>query len=104
MAKLEAELFLSGNWKNYQDLEDSLSMPELVITLEAQREAIYEQRKFAAALKGVNIDEGGEDPLAEARKANSSKLASDEDNLNMKLSPDDILSDKKFGLIRHEVI
>ena len=34
LAKLEAEVFLLGIWKDYEDLETSLSMPELSATLE----------------------------------------------------------------------
>ena len=33
LAKLEAEVFLLGIWKDYQELETSLSMPELMATL-----------------------------------------------------------------------
>jgi hypothetical protein len=37
-------------------MEDSLSMPELVAVLEAKQKEDYENKKFFAALKGVNID------------------------------------------------
>jgi hypothetical protein len=33
-------------------------MPELVATLEAKRKSDYDERKFMAALKGINLDEG----------------------------------------------
>lgn len=57
LAKLEAEVFLLGIWKDYQDLEASLSMPELVATLESKRELDYQEKKFFAAIQGVDLDE-----------------------------------------------
>ena len=56
LAKLESEVFLLGIWKDYEELESSLSMPELSETLNAKREDIYNQRKFMAALKGIDMD------------------------------------------------
>lgn len=56
LAKLEAEVFLLGIWKDYEELEESLSMPELTATLESKREAEYEDRKFLAAIQGVDLD------------------------------------------------
>jgi hypothetical protein len=46
-----------GIWKDYQELEDSLSMPELVATLEAKRNKDHEEKKFMAAIQGINLDE-----------------------------------------------
>ena len=57
LAKLESEVFLVGIWKDYQDLELSLSMPELVATLGSRRELDYEEKKFLAAIQGINLDE-----------------------------------------------
>lgn len=72
LAKLEAEVFLLGIWKDYQQLETSLSMPELMITLEQKRELDYQEKKFLAAMQGVDLDESSgrkeEDPW-EAMKA-----------------------------------
>jgi hypothetical protein len=56
LAKLESEVFLLGIWKDYQQLELSLSMPELLITLESKRELDYQEKKFLAAIQGVDID------------------------------------------------
>jgi hypothetical protein len=56
LAKLEAEVFLLGIWKDYQQLELSLSMPELLITLESKRELDYQEKKFLAAIQGVDLD------------------------------------------------
>jgi len=72
LAKLEAEVFLLGIWKDYQQLETSLSMPELMITLEQKRELDYQEKKFFAAMQGVDLDQSTgqkeEDPW-EAMKA-----------------------------------
>jgi hypothetical protein len=56
LAKLEAEVFLLGIWKDYQELEISLSMPELMATLEVIRELDYTEKKFLAAIQGVDLD------------------------------------------------
>jgi hypothetical protein len=56
LAKLESEVFLLGIWKDYQHLELSLSMPELLATLESKRELDYQEKKFLAAIQGVDID------------------------------------------------
>lgn len=54
--KLEAELFLLGIWKDYEELETSLSMPEISATLNAKREMDYNEKKFFAAIQGVDLD------------------------------------------------
>jgi hypothetical protein len=56
LAKLEAEVFLLGIWKDYDELEKSLSMPELMITLSTRRELNYDEKKFLAAMQGVDLD------------------------------------------------
>lgn len=56
LAKLESEVFLLGIWKDYQELELSLSMPELIATLEIGREMDYTEKKFLAAIQGVDLD------------------------------------------------
>ena len=56
LAKLESEVFLLGIWKDYHELELSLSMPELLATLASKRELDYEEKKFLAAIQGVDLD------------------------------------------------
>ena len=56
LAKLESEVFLLGIWKDYEELESSLSMAELTETLNAKREAEYNDKKFMAAMQGVDLD------------------------------------------------
>jgi hypothetical protein len=57
LAKLEAEVFLLGIWKDYQELEMSLSMPELMLTLSQKRELDYEEKRFLAGVQGIDLDE-----------------------------------------------
>ena len=58
----KSEVFLLGIWKDYDELERSLSMSELMITLEAVRDLDYSEKKFLAAMQGVDLDaESGKD-------------------------------------------
>ena len=56
LAKLESEVFTLGIWKNYEELELSLSIPELMQTLSSKRDLDYEEKKFLAAIQGVDLD------------------------------------------------
>jgi hypothetical protein len=56
LAELESETFLLGIWKDYAELEESLSMPELTSILTAKREKEYQEKKFFAAIQGIDID------------------------------------------------
>lgn len=70
LAKLESELFLLGIWKDYEELENSLSMPELTSTLEIKRELDYSEKKFLAAIQGVDLDkQSGQKDAWEEMKA-----------------------------------
>ena len=60
LAKLESEVFLLGIWKDYEQLESSLSMPELISTLSVKRELDYAEKKFVAAIQGVDLDKNTE--------------------------------------------
>jgi hypothetical protein len=56
LASLEAEVFILGIWKNYEELEEQLSMPELIKTITQKREDEYRNKKFFAAMKGIDLD------------------------------------------------
>ncbi|MBM3910138.1 MAG: hypothetical protein FJ356_00640 [Thaumarchaeota archaeon] len=56
LVKLESEVFTLGIWKNYDDLESHISMPELMAIISGRRELDYEEKKFLAAIQGVDID------------------------------------------------
>jgi len=55
-------------WKDYEELEHSLSMAELNATLAAKRDADYQQQKFHAALQGVDLDSQSGKPEDEEPK------------------------------------
>ena len=57
LAQLESEVFLVGIWKNYDELESSICLEELMKILSTTRELNYEEKKFLAALKGIDLDE-----------------------------------------------
>jgi hypothetical protein len=57
LAKLESEVFLLGIWKNFDELETSISIEELMQILSITRELDYEEKKFLAAIQGINLDE-----------------------------------------------
>lgn len=87
-----------GIWSNYEVLEESLSMPELFLTLEAINDAKHEDRKFAASLKGINLDEDNGENKWEEIKARAFSGGRTND-------PNDILSytgrraaEKGFGI------
>jgi hypothetical protein len=47
---------LVGAWKDFEEMELTLSLPELEAILDAARKRERERQKFQAALKGVNLD------------------------------------------------
>lgn len=60
LLKLESEVFLLGIWKNYEELESNISMPELMEILSQTRELDYEEKKFLAAIQGVDIEKNAD--------------------------------------------
>ena len=60
LAKLESEIFVLGIWKDYYELEKSLSMPELMTTLASKRDLDYQEKKFLAAIQGIDLDSASE--------------------------------------------
>lgn len=56
LAEIEAEVFLLGIWRDYDELESSMSMPEILATLGAKRDLDYQEKKFLAAMQGVDLD------------------------------------------------
>jgi len=70
LAELESEVFLLGIWKDYEELETSMSMPELTSTLKIKRELDYQNKRFLAAIQGVDLDkESGKQNAWEDMKA-----------------------------------
>ena len=83
LAKLESEVFLLGIWKDYNELESSLSMQELTAILNVKREEDYAHKKFLAAMQGVDLDKGKENSNAweemKARVFSGGKAANSKD-------------------------
>jgi translation initiation factor 1 (eIF-1/SUI1) len=69
LAELESEAFLLGIWKDYSELENSLSMPELTSILTAKREKDYQEKKFLAAIQGIDIEKNKKSNAWEEMKA-----------------------------------
>jgi hypothetical protein len=69
LAQLEAEAYQLGIWKNFDELENSLSMPELVMILETINDQRYQYYKFLAAMQGVDLDKGNKQDEWEKMKA-----------------------------------
>jgi hypothetical protein len=99
LAKLESEAFLLGIWKDYEELEKSMSMPEIMSTLSVKRELDYAEKKFLAAMQGVDLDkQSGKQNEWEAMKARVYSKGTTQD-------PNDILAlqgqnaaNKGFGI------
>lgn len=85
LPKLEAEVFMTGIWKNFEELEESISMPELLLILSTKRDLDYEEKKFNAALQGVDLDKQSNKSNAweemKARVFSKGKAASADDIL-----------------------
>ena len=58
-----------GAWKNFKELEENLSLPELEQILASAQDIEYQNRKFAAALKGVDLDENASNARFDEIKA-----------------------------------
>jgi len=56
LVSLESEVFLLGIWKDYEELESCLSLPELTEILNTKREIDYSEKKFLAAMQGIDLD------------------------------------------------
>jgi hypothetical protein len=56
LAKLESEVFLLGIWKDYSELEESLSLSEIISIISSKRELDYQEKKFFAAIQGVDLE------------------------------------------------
>ena len=76
---LEAEVMLTGNWKNIEELEEVISLDELNLLVNALREKEHRHNRFMAALKGIDIDEGSSESAEErferAKRRAESKLS-----------------------------
>lgn len=60
---------LLGIWKSIVELEEHITLKELEAILEAKYDHERRQQKFAAALKGINIDGPAEDDVKDRFEA-----------------------------------
>jgi len=77
-----------GIWKDFAELEDNLSMPELTAILKASRDANHSERRFLAAIQGIDLDEATEEQenqweALKARVASGGKAESSKDILSL---------------------
>jgi len=86
LAELEAEIFPIGAWKNFEELEASITMPELIQLLEQKRDERYNEHKFFAAIQGVDLDK--QSKKTDAWEEMKSRVFSGGQTNN----PDDIIS------------
>lgn len=56
IVKLESEVFTLGIWKNFDELESSLCISELITLLTVKREQDYDHKRFLAAIQGIDLD------------------------------------------------
>ena len=50
-----------GKWKNYNELEENLCVDELIAILNAIRDKEQRERKFLAAIQGIDLDDDQQD-------------------------------------------
>ncbi|QJD50805.1 tail assembly chaperone [Streptomyces phage Bmoc] len=49
-----------GIWKNFEEIEENLTLAELEKLLEVKRDQDFQEKKFVAALKGISLDDPNE--------------------------------------------
>jgi hypothetical protein len=65
-----------GIWKNFEELEESVTLDELNLLLKAAHEARHKDHRFAAALKGIDIDKDErENRFEQIQKRANARLA-----------------------------
>jgi hypothetical protein len=91
LVKLESEIFVLGAWKNFDELESNISMPELLAIIESIRELDYSEKKFLAAMQGVDLDESKNKNEPDPWEAMKARVASQVSGIGNG-DPNDILS------------
>jgi hypothetical protein len=89
LVSLESEVFLLGIWKDYEELESCLSLPELTEILNTKRDIDYNEKKFLAAMQGVDLDkQGGREDEIDPWEAMKARVFSG----GQSVDPDDVVS------------
>lgn len=68
---------MAGHWKNFDELESNLSIEELNAVVDAIRKKDYEEKKFLAALQGVDLEEQSREP-EDVSDLSNSRLSKEE--------------------------
>lgn len=76
LAKIESEVFLLGIWKDYAELESSMSMPEILSTIGSKRELDFEEKKFMASIQGVELKGADEEDEVDPWQAMKARVFS----------------------------
>lgn len=72
-----------GSWKSLEELEENVTLDELMAVLSKARDMRFEERKFLAGLQGHRLDAGdsGEDdeldPVERAKRRVANKIAAE---------------------------
>mgnify|MGYP000326896546 CR=1 FL=1 len=99
LAALLGEVFLLGNWKNYNELEENLSMPELIQTLKSAQKKDTDNKRFLAAMQGVDLDvdeDKKEGPTFEDVRRRALGIEADESDIVSLQGP--LAAEAGFGL------
>lgn len=75
LLRLEEYVFQLGSWKSIEELEDSVNLEELHRLVMAQRRKEHEERAFAAAMKGVELEPFNDPDYADVRTPEEIKEA-----------------------------
>jgi len=72
-----------GNWKNFEELEDSLSLPELDLILKHKRESERDHQMFLAAIHRIDLSKNQKNDVEQRleevrRRAAEQELGVDE--------------------------
>jgi hypothetical protein len=88
LLKIETEVFLLGIWKDFDELESNMSIPEIISILSTKRELDYDEKKFLAALQGVDLDKNNKNSNQNAWEEMKARVFS----RGATSDPDDVLS------------
>lgn len=73
---MEAEIFIKvGAWKNFDEMEESISLPELNAMLLAIRKDQESERTFHAAINGIDLDKYKVDSIEEKKREIERRVA-----------------------------
>jgi hypothetical protein len=57
---------IPGIFRNFDELEENLTLAELELLLSKAREVEHDRQRFAASLKGINLDSQNKESQEEA--------------------------------------